>query len=153
MEISKKDMLKCLDMKKIYINLIVYLVLYLVIFIPFFICLMNLYLDPTFCLIVITIPGAMFLFIETYTLYRFFKMLTAPKRLSSHMVSLDKINWYMNDKIPVFAIPIKTELGTELVETNAIFKKKEIYKYKGKKALVLYDNKKNRVYIVKLLEN
>lgn len=151
MQVTKKDMLKCLDMKKIYLNLIIYLAIYLVIFIPFFICLINLYLDPTFCLIVITIPGAMFLFIEIYTLIRFFKMLNAPKRLTSHEVSLDKINWYMSDKIPVFQVAIKTKLGIELVETNAIFKKKEINQYKGKKAQVLYDNKKNRVYIVKLL--
>lgn len=151
MEVTKKDMLKCLDMKKIYLNLIIYLAIYLVIFIPFFICLINLYLNPTFCLIVLTIPGAMFVFIETYTLIRFFKMLNAPKRLPSHEVRLDKINWYMNDKIPVFQVSIKTKLGIELVETNAIFKKKEINQLKGKKALVLYDAKKNRVYIVKLL--
>ena len=151
MEVTKKDMLKCLDMKKIYLNLIIYLAIYLVIFIPFFICLINLYLNPTFCLIVLTIPGAMFVFIETYTLIRFFKMLNAPKRLTTHEVRLDKINWYMNDKIPVFQVSIKTKLGIELVETNAIFKKKEINQLKGKKALVLYDAKKNRVYIVKLL--
>lgn len=151
MQISKKDMLKCLDMKKIYLNLIIYLVIYLFIFVPFFICLINLYLNPTFCLIIITIPGAMFLFIETYTFIRFFKMLNAPKRLKSYEVTLDKINWYMNDKIPVFAVPIKTELGTDLVETNAIFKKNEISKYQGRKALVLHDNKKNRIYIIKFL--
>ena len=151
MNITKKDMLKCLDMKKIIVNLIIYFILYMVIFVPFLVCLLNFYLDPTFCLIIITIPGAMFLFIETYTFIRFFKMLNCYKHLESFEVTLDKINWYMSNRIPVFAVPIKTKLGTEIVETNAIFKKDEIYNYKGRKALVLHDPNKKRVYIVKFI--
>lgn len=152
MEITKKDMLKCLDMKKIISNLIIYFILYMVIFIPFIICLINMYLNPTFCLIVITIPGIMFLFIETHTFIRFFKMLNCYKNLNSYVVTLDKINWYLNNKIPVFAVAIKTNLGTELVETNAIFKKNEIGLFKGHKAIVLHDPKKKRIYVIKLID-
>ena len=152
MEITKKDMLKCLDMKKIISNLIIYFAIYMVIFIPFMICLFGFYLNATFCLIVITIPGIMFLFIETYTIIRFFKLLNCYKYLESYQVKLDKINWYMSGKIPVFAVAIKTKLGTELVETNAIFKKKDIDSYKGHKALVLHDPKKKRIYLIKVID-
>ena len=57
----------------------------------------------------------------------------------------------MNKKIPVFLATIPTKLGTEVVETNAIYKLKDIPLYKGHMAKVLYDSKKNRIYIISLL--
>ena len=59
---------------------------------------------------------------------------------------------YLNKKIPVFACPIQTKLGTILVETNAIYKLNQVPLYKGHLAKVLYDQKKNRIYIITLLD-
>ena len=149
MKITKKDMLKTLEVKKIILNSIFFLLFYLVISIPLLICLFNFIINPTLALILVTIFGLIFIMLEIYYLSRFYKLVFNYNKLESYEVKLDKIVWYMNDRIPVFSIKIGKDLT---VETNAIYSKKNIFEYRNHKALVLYDKKKNRCYVVKTLD-
>lgn len=152
LEVTKAEMRKCLDVKKIYINLIVYFLLYAILFGCLYPLMYYLILDITWWLVIISITGVLFLVFELSNLIRLFYMLNAYKKLPVYKVKLDKVNYYMNKKIPVFLATIPTKLGTEAVETNAIYKLKDVPLYKGHFAKVLYDSKKNRIYVISILD-
>ena len=151
LEVTSQEMRKCLDIKKIIINLIVYFLIYALIISIATPLMYYLYLDVTVWAIILSITGIIFLVFEVHNFIRLIYMLNAYKHLPVYKVKLDKVNYYMNKKIPVFLATIPTNLGTEVVETNAIYKLKDIPLYKGHMAKVLYDSKKNRIYIISLL--
>lgn len=152
LEVTKSEMRKCLDIKKIIINLIIYFSIYAIIFTGLYLLMYYYILDVTWWAVVVTIISVFFLIFEISNFIRLFYMLNAYKNLPCYKVKLDKVNYYLNKKIPVFACAIPTKLGTEVVETNAIYKLKDVPLYKGHQAKVLYDSKKHRIYVISLLD-
>ena len=152
LEVTKSEMRKCLDIKKIIINLIIYFSIYAIIFTGLYLLMYYFILDVTWWAVVVTIISVFFLIFEISNFIRLFYMLNAYKHLPCYKVKLDKVNYYLNKKIPVFACAIPTKLGTEVVETNAIYKIKDVPYYKGHQAKVLYDSKKHRIYVISLVD-
>ena len=150
MEVTKKEILKSMDMKRILQNIFIYLAIYLLISSGFIFVL--LFSNPTWGLIMLTISTFIFLLFEGYQIYRVIHLLSGKKRMPVYEIKLDKVNYYLNGKIPVFAGRIKTESGYKVIETNAIYKLKHVEIYENHKAKVLYDEKKNRIYIITLLD-
>ena len=152
LEVTKSEMRKCLDIKKIIINLIIYFSIYAIIFTGLYLLMYYCILDVTWWAVVVTIISVFFLIFEISNFIRLFYMRNAYKNLPCYKVKLDKVNYYLNKKIPVFACAIPTKLGTEVVETNAIYKIKDVPYYKGHQAKVLYDSKKHRIYVISLVD-
>jgi hypothetical protein len=150
MEVTKKEISKSMDMKRIIQNLIIYLIVYLVIGSGFL--SMLLFYNPTWGLIFLTISSMIFLLFEIYQIVRMVRLLNGMKFLKCIMIKIDKVNFYLNGRVPVFSARVKTDTGNKMVETNAIYKLKHIEDYLHHKAKAFYDEKKDRIYIITLLD-
>ena len=72
--------------------------------------------------------------------------------MKCYIAKLERVNYYMGKRFPVFAVPVPTSTGTKVVETNAIYKQKDIDNMQNHKAKILYDPKKNRIYVICLVD-
>ncbi|MDY5983370.1 MAG: hypothetical protein SPJ17_06700 [Anaeroplasma sp.] len=152
LKVTKEEVRKCLDVKRIILNLIIYFLIYAIVTSILLPLMLNFIIDLMVWAFITGFMSVFFLIFEIANVIRLAYMLNSYKKLPAYKVKLDKVNYYLNKKIPVFACPIQTKLGTILVETNAIYKLKQVPLYKGHLAKVLYDQKKNRIYIITLLD-
>ena len=150
MEVTKKEILKSMEIKRILQNIIIYFIGYLILAGSAISIMLT--INPTWGLIMLTITSILFLVFLGYQIYRIFYLLNLRNKNLCQEVRIQKVNYYMSGKIPVFLGRVKTSSETKMVETNAIYKLKHVEIYQNKKVKVLYDEKKNRIYILSLLD-
>lgn len=150
MEVTKKEILKSMEIKRILQNIIIYFIGYLILAGSAISIMLT--INPTWGLIMLTITSILFLVFFGYQIYRIFYLLSLRNKNLCQEVRIQKVNYYMSGKIPVFLGRVKTSSETKMVETNAIYKLKHVEIYQNKKVKVLYDEKKNRIYILSLLD-
>ena len=119
MEVTKKEIKKSMEMKRILQNIFVYLAIYLLIALGF--TFMLLYSNPTWGLIMLTITSFLFILFEGYQIYRIFHLLNGIKTMPCLKVKLDKVNYYLSGKIPVFVASFKGFGENEIIPSNASF--------------------------------
>ena len=152
MKITKLDMLKTLEVKKIISNILTYFIILVVVDAVLILLKVSNVLNTLLFIILIYCITLFFLLIIFYTQLRYRKLVYHFDEFETHVVKLDKVVWYMNDKVPVFSIKIERKGGFVISETNAIYTKESIKEYQNKDAVVLYDEDKNRCYIVKTID-
>ena len=150
MEVTKKEILKSMEIKRILQNIIIYFIGYLILAGSAISIMLT--INPTWGLIMLTITSILFLVFLGYQIYRIFYLLSLRNKNLCQEVRIQKVNYYMSGKIPVFLGRVKTSSETKMVETNAIYKLKHVEIYQNKKVKALYDEKKNRIYILSLLD-
>ena len=99
LKVAKEEVRKCLDVKRIVLNLIIYFLIYAILTSILLPLMLNLIIDLMVWAFITGFTSVFFLIFEISNIIRLVYMLNSYKKLPAYEVKLDKVNYYLNKKI------------------------------------------------------